>query len=145
MGLGNVLLKDDGVGVHAVRELQRVLPRGVRAVDVGTAVLDALHLFEWADRVLAIDAVDSGGPPGTLYTFGVEDVDDPGLQMSVHQMNLLAVPQFLRHRRPKVTILGVQPQAIDYGMELSPMLRTQLPRLVQTAKGIIDSWMLGSQ
>ena len=95
-GLGNVLLKDDGVGVHAVRELKKVLPRRILAVEVGTAVLDALHLFEWADRIIGIDAMQAGGPPGSIYSFGVEDVDDPGVKASLHEMGLIAGLRFIK-------------------------------------------------
>ena len=68
-GLGNLLLRDDGVGVHAVRSMGNDLPPGVLAVEVGTAVLDALHLFEEAEMVIAIDAMKAGGAPGTIYSF----------------------------------------------------------------------------
>ena len=53
VGIGNALLQDDGVGVHAVRELIKDPPSGVMCVEVGTAVLDALHLIEWADKIEA--------------------------------------------------------------------------------------------
>ena len=69
VGLGNVLLKDDGVGVHAVRELQKNPPDRLCVADVGTAVLHAVHLLEWAEKVIAIDAVKAGGAPGTIYAF----------------------------------------------------------------------------
>ena len=60
LGLGNLLLRDDGVGVQAVRQLQKDPPAGAKVVEVGTAVLDALHLYEWAGRCLAIDAQRDG-------------------------------------------------------------------------------------
>lgn len=140
-GLGNLLLMDDGVGVHAVRAFQRRAPRGVLAVEVGTAVLDALHLFEWADRVLAIDAVRAGGVPGTLYRFGVEDVADRPVRGSLHEVDLVAGLRFLTHgHRPPITILGVEPETIDAGLDLSPSVRVALPRLVTAAKDVVAGW-----
>jgi hydrogenase maturation protease len=142
VGLGNVLLRDDGVGVHAIRELQRSLPRHVRAVDVGTAVLDALHLFEWADRILAIDAMQADGPPGTIYRFGVEDVVERGLKASLHEVDLLAALRFLNmDRRPEILVMGVQPETIDYGTDLSVSVQAALPRLVAAARGIVAEWL----
>ena len=94
-GLGNYLLRDDGIGVHAVRTLQQTPLPGVIVAEVGTAVLDALHLLEWADKILAIDAMQAGGPPGTLYTFGVDAVEGPGMQTSLHELNFLAALDFL--------------------------------------------------
>jgi hydrogenase maturation protease len=133
-GLGNLLLKDDGVGVHAVRELRKILPRRILAVEVGTAVLDALHLFEWADRIVALDAMKAGGPPGTLYRFGVDDVEYQGTRESLHEAGLVAALGFLEGRRPEIVILGVEPEVIDFGMNLSPSVEAVLPDLIAAAK-----------
>ena len=138
-GLGNVLLKDDGVGVHAVRELRKVLPRRILAVEVGTAVLDALHLFEWADRIIGIDAMQAGGPPGTIYSFGVEDVDDPGVKASLHEMGLIAGLRFMRGPHPKISMLAVEPETMDFGMELSAPVQDALPKLIQAVKTMAES------
>jgi hydrogenase maturation protease len=133
-GLGNVLLKDDGVGVHAVRELKKVLPRQILAAEVGTAILDALHLFEWADRIIGIDAMQAGGPPGTIYSFGLEDVDDQGVKASLHEMGLLAGLRFMKGPRPPISMLAVEPESMDCGLELSASVQEALPRLVAEAK-----------
>jgi hydrogenase maturation protease len=141
--LGNLLLKDDGIGVHAVRELQKDPPPGVRIVEVGTAVLDALHLFEWADRILAIDAMQAGGPPGTLYWFPIVRVEDGTPQASLHELNLLAALRFLPERkRPEIMILGVEPKIIDFGLDLTAEIQTALPQLVQVSKQILARWGL---
>ncbi len=140
-GLGNLLLKDDGVGVHAVRALQHGVPRGVQAVEVGTAVLDALHLLEWADRVLAIDAMQAGGIPGTVYRFGMEDVADRAIRASLHEVDLVAALRFLTNgHRPEITVLGVEPETIDTGLDLSPSVQAALPRLVAAAQEIVTGW-----
>ncbi len=140
-GLGNLLLQDDGVGVHAVRALTESPPPGVICADVGTAVLDALHLFEWAEKILALDAVQAGGPPGTVYSFGVADADDPGVKASLHELNLLAAMRFLKEKaKPEIVILGVEPQTIDYGLDLTPPVAAALPRLLQAARDIVGRW-----
>ena len=140
-GLGNLLLADDGVGVHAVRALQHRVPRGVHAVEVGTAVLDALHLLEWADRVLVIDAMEAGGGPGTIYRVGVEDVADGTIKTSLHEVDLLAALRFLTNgRRPEITVLGVEPETIAAGLDLSPRVQAALPQLVAAAQEIVAGW-----
>src|SRR5512139_3120116 len=88
-GLGNILLRDDGVGVHAVRELRQDTSPGALVVEVGTAVLDALHLLEWAEAILAIDAMRAGGSPGTIYPLRVEEIAEPGPMSSLHELSLL--------------------------------------------------------
>jgi len=141
VGLGNLLLQDDGVGVHAVRELQKLALPGVLAVEVGTAFLQALHLFENADQVLAIDAMEAGGAPGTIYSFGMADVADQGVKASLHELSLLAALRFLPPgKAPRVAVLGMEPETIAFGLELSPALQAALPHLVSAAADIVFRW-----
>jgi len=140
-GLGNSLLQDDGVGVHAIRELQKNPPRGVVVAEVGTAVLDALHLFEWAERILAIDAMQAGGQAGDIYAWQVQDEHGEETPVSLHELNLLAVLRFLPDlARPQVLVLGAEPQTIDYGLELTPPLQKALPHIVDAAREITTLW-----
>jgi hydrogenase maturation protease len=130
-GLGNFLLRDDGVGIHAVRELQKTPLPGVLVAEVGTSVLAGLHLFEWADRVLALDAMEAGGLPGTLYACRDRDVADDRIHASLHELGLLAALRFLPEaKRPKIQVLAVEPQAIEYGLDLSPPVQQALPHFL---------------
>lgn len=143
-GVGNVLLTDDGVGVHAAWELQKNPIAGVAVVDIGTAVLHGLRFLEEADRVLMIDAAKGGQAPGTLYLFeGGEDAGRPSL-LSVHAMGLREAMSWLPagSRRPAVTVLGIEPASLDYGLELSPAVRAALPRVVALAHEIVVAWKL---
>lgn len=143
-GLGNCLLRDDGIGVHAIRSLQQNPPPGVVVAEVGTAVLDALHLLEWAEKILALDAMQAGGNPGTLYAFGVDAVAGPGMQVSLHELNLLAALDFLpRQIKPEILIVGVEPEIIDYGLDLSPSMAAALPRLTREVRKIVSGWRSG--
>jgi len=141
-GLGNELLRDDGVGVHAARLLADDAGGDLRVVAVGTAVLDALHLFEWADRILAIDAMQAGALPGTIYRFGPRDVLQPLTAASLHELSLVAALRFLSPgcSPAAVTILGVEPAVIDYGLELSPPVSAALPRLVDVSRHMVRGW-----
>jgi hydrogenase maturation protease len=135
VGLGNALLMDDGVGVHAVRELQKDPVKGAVIVEVGCAVLDALHLFEAADRVIALDAVQAGGPPGTVYELTLDGVGGKGPEASMHELDLGQVFRMLpEERRPVLSILGVEPAVIAYGLELSPPVRAALPEFLKTVR-----------
>ncbi len=145
-GLGNLLLMDDGAGVHAVKELQHDPPPGVLVVEVGTAVLQALHLLEWADLVLALDAMRAGGPPGTIYACGLEEVAADGVQVSLHELGLKAALYFLPpEKQPRIAVLGIEPGTIDYGLDLSPAVKAALPRFIAAAREIVSRWSGGGK
>ena len=136
VGLGNILLTDDGVGVHAARALQQAPPAGTVVLEAGTAVLDILGPLEEAGarggRVLALDAVQAGGAPGTIYRLELTN-DAPPAGDSLHELDLRGVLRLLRPEvRPAATVLGIEPASLEYGMQLSPTLQQMfLPYLVQ--------------
>lgn len=138
LGLGNELLTDDGVGVHVLRALQKEsLPRGVEVLEVGTAILHAQHLLEQAVHVVAIDAVRAGDAPGSIYQFDVEQaqLNQP---TTLHELGIVGVLKLMPESvRPQVTILGIEPEVIDYGMQLTPSVQASVPRVVQIAKRMI--------
>jgi len=138
LGLGNELLMDDGVGVHVVRMLQQEpVIQGVVFVEAGTAILHVQHLIEQAVHVVAIDAVKAGGRPGEIYRF---DIDQALLNKpdSLHDLGIVGVLQLIaKADRPAVTILGIEPEKIDYSMELSDTVRAVVDRVVQIARQLI--------
>ena len=137
VGLGNILLTDDGVGVHAVRRLRRDPPENTTVAEVGTAVLDAVPLLEDVDVIVAIDAVQAGGSPGTVYCFDLDEVD-MRQDLSLHDYGIAAAVQAVpSETRPDVTIIGVEPAVLDYGMQLSPAVQAALPNVVRMARTTI--------
>jgi hydrogenase maturation protease len=138
LGLGNVLLGDEGVGIHAVRELQkRNLPLRADVVDGGTAGLNLLDLVRGYERVIIVDAVDAGEDPGTILRFTPQEVasETEGLPLSLHQTEVLKVLElasYLGQSLPPIVIYGIQPQAMDWSTELSPALQARLPQFVDT-------------
>jgi hydrogenase maturation protease len=138
LGLGNELLTDDGVGIHAVRMLGQEPPmEGVVVAQAGTAVLHAQDLLEQAAFVIAIDAVRAGDKPGSIYRF---DIDQARINQSVslHDLGIVGVMQLIpQQARPAVTILGIEPGSLNYGMELSPAVGAALPRVVRIVRDMI--------
>lgn len=144
LGLGNLLLGDDGAGVHAVRRLNKARLPGVLAVDAGTGVLDALHLIERADCLLAVDALRAGGAPGTLYALALDGVRDDGVRHSAHELSLLAALRMARRQPREIVVLGIEPGRIDFGEQLSQPVARTLPRLVAAARRVIEGWRTGT-
>jgi hydrogenase maturation protease len=140
VGLGNCLMRDDGIGVHAARRLMEARPPGATVIEVGTDVFGAISWLEGARWVLAIDAMDAGGAPGAIYSCRAADIAGPECPKSLHELGLVAVLEFIpEHLRPEVLILGVQPEVIDYGLELSPALERALPEVVLAAREMVRS------
>jgi len=139
-GLGNDLMIDDGVGVHLARKLRGHVPANVRVVEVGTAVLDAYHLFEKADMVLALDAMQAGGKPGSVYRFRPLDVAEKTAIASLHEFSFVEVLRLLRKTPRDVVVIGVEPETIDCGLELSPAVEASLDRAVCEVERVIAEW-----
>jgi hydrogenase maturation protease len=143
LGVGNLLMSDDGLGVHAVRHLLKDPPEGIEIYDAGTAALTALDLADGADRLLMIDAIQAKQPPGTLMSFnGFTAQAAPGMP-SLHAMGLATAMQLLpEERRPdSFTVIGAEPESLAYGMNLSDTLRKTLPELLRQTKQVLNQWI----
>jgi hydrogenase maturation protease len=134
IGIGNLILKDEGIGVHVVRELEdRELPPGVELIDGGTATMELLPMIREAERIIVIDAMRAGGEPGTIYRVSPEDlVCETGRPLSLHQIGLLEVLGMAKQLggHVEVAIIGVEPKEISYGMELSPEVEATVPKVI---------------
>lgn len=134
-GLGNWLMRDDGVGVHAVRALEADPPPGTTLLEVGTAVLDFLDELEAAAVVIALDAIGGGDAPGTIYRQDPAAVAPRGPERSSHELDLFAALAMLEEaRRPRVIAIGVEPARVEYGIELSEAVLAAFPDYLQVIR-----------
>lgn len=136
VGIGNLLLKDDGFGIHCVRRLYEIgVPAGVELLDGGTSGLDLITPFSKADKVIVIDAVKGGGEPGNIYRFNADEVTPERMPLtSMHQLNLhevIAVAKTLKTMPPEIIVYGVEPQAIEVDLELSPEVAAQVDKVCE--------------
>lgn len=148
IGVGNLLLKDEGVGVHAARELKTgILPEGVEVLDGAVAGLGLLEFFGTADKIVLIDAVDMNLPPGTVVRFTpgeLEAVGD-GPKFSLHEVGLPEVLEIARltDRHPaEVVIIGIQPKEISWGMDLTPEVQASIPEVMEAVRKEIEPGIL---
>lgn len=133
LGMGNEILGDEGVGVHAVRALQaESLPEGVEVLEVGTAILDALPALEVPQRILIIDAMQGQKPAGSVYRISLEDCRRSPLIASMHGFDIFRVLALSgRTDIPKIVVFGVEPALIEWSLTLSPSVQDALPHLLQ--------------
>ncbi|MDO9283949.1 MAG: HyaD/HybD family hydrogenase maturation endopeptidase [Aquabacterium sp.] len=147
LGIGNLLWADEGFGVRAVQALHAgwQLPPRVSVVDGGTQGLYLLDPVCAAQRVIVLDAIDFGLPPGTLAVYRDDAVPVWSDQvMSLHQASfqeLLSLAR-LRERFPeRITLIGVQPAVLDdLGGSLSPLVRPRVDEAVQLALAELADW-----
>lgn len=137
LGVGNYLLSDDGVGVHAIQRLleQNCLPEEVQVIDGGTLGLDLLYLLEGVDRLILVDAVKTSFPPGTLVRLDNEQVPAYlSLKVSPHEIGvpeLLMAAQLRDIAPPEIIVMGIQPESLETGVDLSPCVAASLEQLVK--------------
>lgn len=133
LGVGNILLKDEGIGCHVVQALERIPLTDVKVVDGGTCP-DVVQFLEDADKLIVVDAAKGGGMPGQVYRFHLDDITLERKQfLSLHDMSLvdnLMLTGFLRNIAETV-IIGVEPKEIGWGLELSPELQEKIPQIVE--------------
>ncbi|MGB9432802.1 MAG: hydrogenase maturation protease [Candidatus Acidiferrum sp.] len=145
IGVGNIILSDDGVGVHAARLLQgdpRV-PAGVTILDGGTIGLELIPYASDASRVLLLDAVNLGEAPGTLTRMTGRDLLAVSGGLSVHQLgvaDLIAALTLVSNKPQDIVVLGVQPANTDWGASLSSDVEAALTSLVDAALAQLQLW-----
>lgn len=137
-GAGNLLLTDEGFGVHFIQYLQKHyrFPTDVELYDGGTLGIMVTHMLEEADQVYLVDVIDAKGEPGDIYRYEKEDfmLGKLPIKMSPHQIGIQEVLTLsdLRGRCPgKVSLFGIIPASYDAGVELSALLAAKLPDLAE--------------
>lgn len=147
MGVGNVLLSDEGLGVHFLNVLsQDPLPESVELLEGGTAGLELVHLIKEVDYLIIIDAVNANDEPGAIFRFEPEDIRvmPAQFEVSFHQVGILEVLAManILGTAPKTLIFGVQPKSLEMGLELTQEIQTVLPKVkdlvLQEIKNIIE-------
>ena len=136
LGIGNVLLTDEGIGVRALKELERrfTFPDNVELLDGGTAGIELLRHIRMRDYLIIIDAMKFDQEPGTV--FRVEGADVPAAfrtRISPHQLGLsdLLAAAMLTDELPKNLVLfGVEPESIDIGLDLTDTVEASVEKLV---------------
>lgn len=145
MGIGNVLLMDEGIGVHAIEELGRryVFSDDAELLDGGTSGIELLRYIQENEDIIIIDAIRSGHPPGTVLRVEGEDV--PALfhtRISPHQIGLsdLLAASMLSGCTPRHLVLfGIEPKLMDTGLELSCEVKSQFSRLMDVITAEVKS------
>ena len=140
LGVGNMLLMDDGVGVLAAQTLQNEeWPGNVRILDAGTFTHDIFYLFEGYDVVLVLDVVHCGGKPGAIYRLTEDElVKNENQRLSLHDIDLidsLNMAEMLHKKRPHLLVLGMEPgDFTSWRIGLSPAVQERFEDFLAAAR-----------
>ncbi len=146
LGLGNILLSDEGLGLRAVEKLKKEyhLPEDVRIVEGGTGGIDLLYDISGLGKLLVLDAVRGGRPPATFYRLREEEVKGYlKMRVSLHELGLqeiLSLLDTLGKPVGEVVVLGLEPKNLKPGIGLSPEVEGKLPLLIGEAVKQLREW-----
>jgi hydrogenase maturation protease len=132
LGIGNALLRDEGIGCHVAHALAEIPLPDVQIIDSGTCP-DILHFLEDTDKLIIVDAVKGGGTPGQIYRFHLEDITlEQKPFLSLHDVGLVdnLILMQLWHNINEAVVIGVEPGEINWGLELSPELQGKMPQII---------------
>ncbi|MEW6002725.1 MAG: hydrogenase maturation protease [Nitrospirota bacterium] len=150
LGIGNLLFKDEGVGIHVVEKMKTMdLPPDVEVVDGGTASTVFTYLIEKREKVIVIDAMKAGGIPGTVYRLSQKDFLEkrkgfPRTTQETEFEDALRTAILIKTNPEEIIFIGVEPE--DMGekdmklkIELSPTLQKKIPEIIEMIMREINS------
>jgi len=139
LGIGNIILSDEGVGVRAAEALAAAyeIPADLEVIDGGTAGMELLGPLTGVDLLVVLDAVKAGRAPGAVVTLTGSEV--PVFfrsKLSPHQISIcdvLAGLEFSGEAPKDLVLIGCEPESLELGLELTPLIAAQIPQMVHIA------------
>jgi hydrogenase maturation protease len=148
LGLGNLLNRDEGMGVQALKVLDARLgsQSNVELLDGGVLGLNLLMIVEECSHLLILDAVNAGKPAGTVIELAKDQIPlYTGIKLSQHQITFQEVLGLanMRGKMPEfLHLVGIQPDDLSIGLELSPIVASSMPEMVERARSRLLEWHL---
>jgi len=146
IGIGNILMKDEGVGCHAANLLlsQYEFEPEITIIDAGTTGTDLLPYLEKHSRIIILDAVDFEREPGFIGSIENNDIlTRLTTKMSMHHMGItdvLSTAKLLDIVPEQIFLLGMQPKDLSVGMEMTEVVKNRLPRMLEVAVMKLEEW-----
>ena len=151
IGFGNVKMGDDGIGVRAIEEIQRIglyeSNGNIEIIDGGTSGVDLVFMIQQADKAIIIDAVDAGQKTGEIVIFTPDRIKEfkkkknGPRSFSLHDIDLSEVFELLKTLNipVKIYIVGVKPEFVGYSDKLSQVVEKSIPDVISAVKQVVGS------
>ena len=146
LGLGNILNRDEGLGIQALRLLE---PQSgdfpeFEFLDGGVLGLNLLMIVEECSHLLLLDSVDAKKPAGTVIELAKEQIPlYSGIKMSQHQVTfqeVLGLANIRGYLPENLHLIGIQPEDLSVGLGLSSSVETALPQVIEKAITVLNQW-----
>ncbi|MFH2144655.1 MAG: HyaD/HybD family hydrogenase maturation endopeptidase [Candidatus Omnitrophota bacterium] len=142
LGIGNLLLQDEGIGIHVIEELKKeALPDNVEVVDGSVLGFDLLPIVKNCDKLIVVDAVRTDEKPGAIYKFKLGDIDiKRETPVSLHDIDFFQVLEVAKrwYNLPETELITVVPKETSWGMELSDCLKAKVLKIKQLVLDTIE-------
>lgn len=148
LGIGNIILSDEGFGVRVVEYLEKnfTFPENVQLIDGGTLGIELTHFVTGTKRLLIVDSIDSGAKPGKTFHLRDDEIKKHFAQkISAHEVGIQDVLTMLEvtgRKIPHVELIGAQPFSLEAGTELTSQMKKLVPLFADKAAEILKSWGL---
>ena len=150
MGIGNILMQDEGIGVHIIKQLEQYhFTPHIALIDGGNMGMDLLPFFDEHGRMIIVDAVDFEKEPGFINT--IENDDILALfttKMSLHHLGLkdvLSYAKLLDQIPEDICLIGIQPEKVEMEMALSETVSSQMDNLTSLVLQKLKTWGITHQ
>jgi hydrogenase maturation protease len=149
MGVGNILMQDEGIGVHTIKNLEKyIFHPHIDLIDGGNMGMDLLPFFDEYDKMIIVDAVDFEKKPGFIDT--IENSDILALfttKMSLHHLGLkdvLSYAKLLDQTPEDLCLVGIQPEKMEMEMQLSATINSQLDKMTNLVLQKLETWQVSA-
>lgn len=141
LGLGNILLQDEGIGVHTLRELEKMnWPEHIDLLDGGTGGFVLLSLFQEYKSLIIIDATLSNEVEGTIKVLKPKFAKDFPRSLSTHELGLkdMIESAILLGKVPEISliVISINPEQ-EMSVELTPAIKDSIPEVIKTVMSIL--------
>ena len=150
LGVGNILLTDEGFGVHVVNQLREdyVFNPPISILDGGTMGMELLTYMRGMTKLLLVDAINGGDAPGTVYEFPHEEMNSYFTEaISVHEVgmqDILRIRALQEDPLEDAVVIGVEPESLELGLDLSETTQVVVKDVKERILAVLSSWNVTS-
>lgn len=151
VGIGNIIMQDEGFGVRCAEYLQKITdyPDFVQIIDGGTLGMDLMPYIAGTKKLLFIDAIDVEGNVGDFYQFTGDELNAYFKnKITIHDVgvnDMLAVLKLTDNPIEEVIVMGIKPEIVSMGLDMTEKVAEKVPEVAQKAKELVDKWVVQHQ